>query len=160
MCNNGKTFVNYLTPGPGGTAASAPYQLGLTHYTCGNKKMCVNSAEGFPVASALDVQIIGGPTLIPNSGQYCCDVRVICVVTYQQVWGCNCCPNTCLQTEKVVATVCVPCGETLPTVGDSGVTANAANVQCGCSTTNQIDLTVAFALETTTEAEAGEEGNG
>ena len=156
MCNNGKTFVNYLTPGPGGTAASAPYQLGLTHYTCGNKKMCVNSAEGFPVASALDVHIIGGPTLIPNSGQYCCDVRVICDVTYQQVWGCGCCPNTCLQTEKVVATVCVPCGESLPTVGDSGVTANAANVQCGCSTTNQIDLTVAFTLET---AEA-EEANG
>lgn len=155
MCNNGKTFVNWMTPGPGQTAASAPWQVGLTHYTCGNKKMCVNSAEGFPVASALSVQVIGGPNLIPESGQYCCDVRIICDVTYQQVWGCSCCPNTCPVTEKVVATVCVPCGETLPTVADAGVTANAANVQCGCSTTNEMALNVAFTLETATSASEG-----
>ena len=149
--------MNFLTPAPGGTEASAPYQLGLTHYTCGNKKMCVNSAEGFPVASALDVQVIGGPTLIPGSGQYCCDVRVICDVTYQQVWGCGCCPNTCLQTEKVVATVCVPCGDTLPAVGDTGVVATAVNVQCGCSTTNEMSLNVAFTLETATATEETDE---
>lgn len=155
MCKNGQTFVNWLTPAPGGTEASAPYQVGLTHYTCGNKKMCVYNGEGFPVASALDVQIIGGPNLLPGSTQYCCDVRIICDVTYQQIWGCSCSPNTCLVTEKVVATVCVPCGETLPTIANTGVVAAAANVQCGCSTTNEMSLNVAFTLETATEASEG-----
>ena len=159
MNNNGKTFVNFLTPAPGNTAASASYVLGLTHYTCGNKKMCVNSADGFPVASNLDVQVIGAPRLLGN-GEYCCMVRCICDVTYQQVFGCGCCQNQCLQTEKVVATVCVPCSDVTPEATANGVTADAVNVQCGCSTTNQCDLYVSFTLETTAAAETDEEGNG
>lgn len=146
MCNNGKTFVNFLTPAPGGTEASASYLLGLTHYTCGNKKMCVNGADGMPIASNLDVQLLGGVNDLGN-GQYCCDVRFVCDVTYQQVTGCGCCPNTCLQTEKVVATLCVPCGATVTGVQANGVMANAANVRCGCSVTNQVDLTVSFTIE-------------
>ena len=156
MNNNGKTFVNWLTPGNGATDTSTPWQVGLTHYTCGNKKMCVNSADGFPVASALDVQVIGGPNPIPNSNQYCCDVRIICDVTYQQVCGCGCYQSSCPITEKVVATICVPCGETLPTVANIGVTCDPANVQCGCSVTNEMSLNVAFTLETATATQ----GNG
>lgn len=146
-CKNGRTYVNFLTPAPGGTATSASYNLGLTHYTCGNKKMCVNSAEGFPLASNLDVQVMGSPRLLGN-GQYCCDVRCICDVTYQQVYGCGCCQNTCLQTEKVVASVCVPCGETAPTVVANGVVADAVNINCNGSSTNEVALTLSFTLNT------------
>ena len=153
---NGRTFVNYLTPAPGGTATSASYNLGLTHYTCGNKKMCVNSAEGFPVASGLDVQVISAPRLLGN-GQYCCDVRCICDVTYRQICGCGC-QNDCLQTEKVVATVCVPCGETAPTAVANGVDVSPVNVNCGCSSTNEMDVTVSFTLNTAAAAETGAKG--
>ena len=160
MCNNGKTFVNYLSPGLA-TATSAPWQLGFTHYTCCNRKMCVNDSDNLPDVKGLDVQIIGGPNLIPNSGQYCCDVRVICDVVYRQVWGCSCCPSSCLHTDTVVVTVCVPCGETLPTIGNIGAAANAVSVQCGEPKTNEISINVAFTLETTAEAEeTDEEGNG
>jgi len=146
-CRNGRTYVNFLTPAPGGTATSASYNLGLTHYTCGNKKMCVNSAEGFPVADGLSVQVLGAPRLLGN-GQYCCDVRCICDVTYQQVYGCGCCQNSCLQSEKVVATVCVPCGATTPTIVANGVVADAVNVNCGCNSTNEVALTLSFTLNT------------
>lgn len=158
MNQNGKTFVNFLTPVTPATGTGASYLLNLTYFTCGNKKMCVNNSEGFPVASNLDVQILGAPRLIPNTSVYCCDVRVICSLTYEQVYGCNCCQNTCLQTETVVATVCVPVTSAdIPIVSQSGVTAVPANVNCGCSTTNEASLSVAFTLETTTEAS---EGNG
>ena len=161
MCKNGQTYVDYLSPLPGGTAESATWQMGLTHYTCGNKKMCVDSAEGFPAASNLDVQVISGPRLVGND-QYCCMVRVICNVIYKQVWGCGCCPNTCIQDEKIVATKCVPVANDNPvTVTANGVLCDAVNVQCGCSTTNECSLTVGFTLEQATTAEAAdEEGNG
>ena len=160
MNTNGQTFVDYLSPAPGSTAESATWQMGLTHFTCGNKKMCVNNADGFPVASNLDVQVIDGPRLLGN-GQYCCMVRCICDVTYQQVYGCGCCPNTCLQTEKVVATKCVPVANDNPvTVTPNGVLCDPVNVQCGCSTTNQCSLAVGFTLEqAATAATTDEEGN-
>ena len=153
---NGKTYVNYLTPVvSGSTETSATYMLGLTHYTCGNKKMCVNNSNGFPVASSLDVQILGAPRLIPssvgNSEVYCCDVRCICDLTYEQVYGYGCCPNTCLQTEKVVAVVCVPVtSPDMPTITASGVVADAVKTSCGCSETNECSLNVYFTLETET----------
>lgn len=157
---NGKTYVNFLTPVPGSTETSASYVLGLTHYTCGNKKMCVNNPEGFPVASNLDVQILGAPRLIPNTEVYCCDVRCICDLFYEQVYNnYGCCQNTCLQTEKVVAVICVPVtSPDMPTVTASGVLADAANVSCGCSSTNECSLNVSFTLET--EAPEVSQNNG
>lgn len=157
MYQNGKTYVNFLTPVQGSTEASASYVLGLTHFTCGNKKMCVNNANGFPVASNLDVQVLGVPRLIPNTEVYCCDIRVICDLTYEQVYGCGCCPNTCLQTEKIVAVVCVPVTSAdIPTVSASGALADPANVACGCSTTNECTLNVSFTLETAPAANQSE----
>ena len=91
-CNsqNGKTYFNSLTPYPGGTDASTTYLLDATHYTCGNRQMCVN-ADGFPLASNIDVQVIGVPRVLGS--EYCCDVRCICDLTYQQVYRCgNGCP--------------------------------------------------------------------
>ena len=159
MNQNGKTFVNYLTPVQGSTEESASFVVGLAYYTCGNKKMCANNSDGFPVASNLDIQVLGTPQLIPNSDVYCCNIRCICDITYQQVfenyYGCCCCQNNCLQTEKVVAVVCVPLtSPEVPTVASKGVLATAANVNCGCSSTNQASIDIAFTLETAAANEA------
>ena len=144
MCNNkcGKTYVNYLTPAPGGTATSASYNLGLTYNTCGDRQMCVNNSDGFPIAKSLDVQLIGSPRLIGN-GQYCCDVRCVCDITYLPIGRCQ-----CPRTETVIAVVCVPCGETAPTVTGNGVIVSPSGGDCGCAGTSEVDLTISFTLAT------------
>lgn len=150
-CNsqNGKTYFNSLTPYPGGTAASTSYMLDCTHYTCGNRQMCVNSAEGFPLASNFDIQVIGAPRQLGDD-LYCCDVRCICDLTYQQVYRCgNGCPNSCLQTEKVIVTKCIPCPSAdVPTVTPVGVSASPVGATCGCPSTNMADVEFAFTVAT------------
>ena len=146
-CNtrNGKTYFNSLTPFPGGTAAATSYLLDATHFTCGNKKMCINSAEGFPLVNAFEVQVLGQPRSL-GGDTYCCDIRCICDLTYQQVYGCcGGCQNTCLQTEKIVVTQCVPCPSAeVPTVTANGVVCSPVEVQCGCSSTNQVHVEFSF----------------
>ena len=148
-CRNGKTIVSFLTPAAGNTAASASYNLGLNYYTCGNRKMCVNNSEGFPLAKNLEVQLLGAPRLIGNN-QYSCDIRCICDIIYQPVngYGCGC---SCPRTETVVAVITgVPCGETVPTVVANGVLCDPVAVGCGCNYTNECALTVSFTLNTAT----------
>lgn len=150
-CNqNGKTYYNSLTPYPGGTAASTSYLMDCTHYTCGNRQMCVNSADGFPLASNFDIQVIGVPRPVGDSGQYCCDIRCICDLTYQQVYRCGSgCPNSCLQTEKVIVTKCVPCPSAdVPTVTALGVSASPVGASCGCPSTNVANVEFAFTVAT------------
>jgi hypothetical protein len=147
-CNqNGKTFFNSLTPYPGGTDASTTYMLDATHYTCGNRQMCV-TADGFPLASNIDVQVIGVPRALGT--EYCCDVRCICDLTYQQVYRCGTgCPNSCLQTEKVIVTKCVPCPSAdVPTVTAVGVSATPVGISCGCPSTNVCEVEFAFTVAT------------
>jgi hypothetical protein len=157
-CNNqnGKTYYNSLTPFPGGTDASTSYLLDATHYTCGNKQMCINSAEGFPLASNFDIQVLGTPR--PLGGNlYCCDIRCICDLTYRQVYRCGCgCPNSCLETEKVIVTKCIPCPSAdVPTVTAVGVSASPVGSACGCPSTNMADVEFAFTVESGAAA-AGE----
>ena len=150
-CNqNGKTFFNSLTPYPGGTAASTSYLLDATHYTCGNRQMCVNSANGFPLASNFDIQVLGVPRPVGDSGEYCCDIRCICDLTYQQVYRCgNGCPNSCLQTEKVIVTKCIPCPSAdVPTVTALGVSASPVGATCGCPSTNVAEVEFVFSVAT------------
>ena len=151
-CNsqNGKTYYNSLTPYPGGTEASTTYLLDATHYTCGNRQMCVNSADGFPLASNFDIQVLGVPRPVGDSGEYCCDIRCICDLTYQQVYRCgNGCPNSCLQTEKVIVTKCIPCPSAdVPTVTALGVSASPVGVSCGCPSTNVAEVEFAFTVAT------------
>ena len=146
---NGKTFFNSLTPYPGGTAASTTYLLDATHYTCGNRQMCV-TADGFPLASNFDIQVLGVPRPVGDGGQYCCDIRCICDLTYQQVYRCgNGCPNSCLQTEKVIVTKCIPCPSAdVPTVTALGVSASPVGVSCGCPSTNVAEVEFAFTVGT------------
>ena len=149
-CNsqNGKTYYNSLTPYPGGTDASTSYLLDCTHYTCGNRQMCVNSADGFPLASNVDIQVLGVPRAVGS--EYCCDVRCICDLTYQQVYRCgNGCPNSCLQTEKVIVTKCIPCPSAdVPTVTALGVSASPVGASCGCPSTNVCEVEFTFSVAT------------
>lgn len=65
-----------------------------------------------------------------------------------------------METEKVVAVVCVPLtSPNVPTVASKGVIANAVNVSCGCSSTNQANLNIGFTLETTAATES-DDNNG
>ena len=151
-CNsqNGKTYYNSLTPYPGGTAASTTYLMDALHYTCGNRQMCVNSADGFPLASNFDIQVLGVPRPVGDSGEYCCDIRCICDLTYQQVYRCgNGCPNSCLQTEKVIVTKCIPCPSAdVPTVTALGVSASPVGATCGCPSTNVAEVEFVFSVAT------------
>ena len=150
-CNqNGKTYYNSLTPYPGGTDASTTYLMDCTHYTCGNRQMCVNSANGFPLASNFDIQVLGTPRPVGDSGEYCCDIRCICDLTYQQVYRCgNGCPNSCLQTEKVTVTKCIPCPSAdVPTVTALGVSASPVGASCGCPSTNVAEVEFVFTVAT------------
>ena len=120
-CRNGSTSVNFLTPYP--SADPQSYLLQLTHWTCGNKQMCLNNGEGLPIVSNLSIQQVG--EIQPLGGDtYCVEVRCVCDLTYQQISGNACCPNYCLQTEKCVATVCVPLTSSDPVT----LTANGASV--------------------------------
>ena len=109
--------------------------------------MCVN-ADGFPLASNFDVQVLGVPR--PVGSEYCCDVRCICDLTYQQVYRCgNGCPNSCMQTEKVVVTKCIPCPSAdVPTVTAVGVTASPVGASCGCPSTNVCEVEFTFTVAT------------
>lgn len=56
-CNrNGETYVNTLVPVPGGSATDTSYVIDLTHFLCGNRKVCANSA--FPISCNLNYQVL------------------------------------------------------------------------------------------------------
>ena len=109
-CNNfnGQTFVNTCIPAPGATATSATYVVDLTHYCCGNRKICANGA--YPVTGELSYKAMGLPESVGNDS-YVLDVLVTGNVTYmpyrngQNSCGCGC---NCPITENVWATVSVP----------------------------------------------------
>lgn len=151
--NNGGTRVNFLSLFPNSTATEASYLLQLTHNTCGNKQMCLNNADGLPVVSNLSLQQVGAIRPL-NNGTYCCEVRCICDLTYQQICGnCNC-PNYCLQTEKCVATVCVPLlADTELQLTPNSAVVTPMRTSCKCNTTNVVSIDVSFTVEQgTTEA--------
>ena len=123
--------------------------MDCTHYTCGNRQMCV-TADGFPLASNFDIQVLGTPRPVGDGGQYCCDIRCICSLIYQQVYRCgNGCPNSCLQEEKVIVTKCIPCPSAdVPTVTAVGVSATPVGASCGCPSTNVCEVEFAFTVAT------------
>lgn len=145
-CKNGLTEVNSLTPFPAG-AATDSWLVKLTHWTCGNRHMCLNDADGLPAVDNLSVQQIDNIRSLGN-GTYCCDVRIICELTYQQISGSACCPNYCMVTEKCVATTCVPVTSADPvTLTPNGASVAPLRVSCRCNTTNMVALEVSFSVE-------------
>ena len=144
-CRNGSTSVNFLTPYPAADPQS--YLLQLTHWTCGNKQMCLNNGEGLPIVSNLSIQQVG--EIQPLGGDtYCVEVRCVCDLTYQQISGNACCPNYCLQTEKCVATVCVPLTSSDPvTLTANGASVMPVRISCRCNTTNTVSIDVSFSVD-------------
>ena len=144
-CRNGSTEVNFLTPYP--SADTQSYLLQLTHWTCGNKQMCLNNGDGLPIVSNLSIQQVG--EIQPLGGDtYCVEVRCVCDLTYQQISGNACCPNYCLQSEKCVATVCVPLLSSDPvTFTPNGASVMPMRISCRCNTTNTVSIDVSFSVD-------------
>ena len=144
-CRNGSTDVNFLTPYPAADPQS--YLLQLTHWTCGNKQMCLNNGEGLPIVSNLSIQQVGEIQSL-GGDTYCVEIRCVCDLTYQQISGNACCPNYCLQTEKCVATVCVPLTSSDPvTLTANGASVMPVRISCRCNTTNTVSIDVSFSVD-------------
>ena len=146
MCNNGKTIVEYLTPVAGGTAADATYLLALDHFTCGNRKLCVQG-EAFPVTADLKATPIGTPVDVGN-GSFCQEVLISGTCTYMPyVCGCQC--NICPRTENIYCTICVPCSSNVtPTLTMGTSVASPTDVKPCCSITNAIAITTTLNVAT------------
>ena len=146
---NGQTFVNTLTPAPGATATNATYVVDLTHYTCGNRKICANGA--YPVTGNLSFRAQGAPQSVGND-TYVLDVLITGSVTYmpyrngQNACGCGC---NCPVTENVWAVVSVPVtSDTVPTITAGDVLASPTNLRDCCSITNAVSLVCSCNLAT------------
>lgn len=144
-CNNGKTFVVSLTTVPGGTAANADYLLALDHYTCGNKKLCIQ--EMFPVTAELKAQAIGTPVNVGN-GTFCQEVLISGTVTYMP-FRCGCQCNICPETENIYCSICVPCSSAAtPTLTIGQSVASPTGAQPCCNVTNAIAITTSLNVTT------------
>ena len=143
--NNGKTFVVSLTTVPGGTAANANYLLALDHYTCGNKKLCVN--EAYPVTADLKATPMGIPVDVGN-GTFCQEVLISGNVNYMP-YTCGCQCNVCPVTEGIYCTICVPCSSAAaPTLAIGSSVASPTNIQPCCNVTNCIAVTTTLNVTT------------
>lgn len=144
---NGQTYVNTCIPAPGSTATNATYVVDLTHYTCGNRKICANGA--YPITGDLKYKAVNAPQPVGND-TYVQDVLITGTVTYmpyrygQNQCGCGC---NCPVTENVWATVSVPVtAATSPTITAGEVLATPTNLRDCCSITNAVSLVGSFNL--------------
>ena len=150
MCNNcknnGKTFVDFLTLVPGGTAADSSYLLSLTHYTCGGRKLCANGSV-FPVKANLDFQAVGAPVSV-GDGVFCQEVLCTGQVTYMPYRrGCEC--NMCPVTDNIYCTMHVPCSSAVsPTITAGTAVAAPTNVKACENVTNAVAVTASFSVAT------------
>ena len=145
--NNGQTYVNTCIAAPGATAADATYVVDLTHYLCGNRKLCANGA--YPVTGDLKYKAVGLPQAVGND-TYVQDILITGTCSYmpyrngQSQCGCEC---ACPRTENVWATVSVPWGAaTAPTVTAGEVIATPTNMKDCCQVTNAVSLVGSFNL--------------
>lgn len=145
MSNNGKTLVVSLTTVPGGTAANANYLLALDHFTCGNRKLCIN--EAYPVTADLKATPVGLPVDVGN-GTFCQEVLITGTCTYMPyVYGCNC--NVCPRTENIYCSICVPCSSAAsPTLAVGKSVAAPTNIQACSNITNAIAITTSLNVTT------------
>ena len=150
-CKNGKTYIDFLTLVPGGTAADATYQLSLTHYTCGNRKIC--STGFYPVSANLNYKVLGTPQDVGN-GTYCCDVLCTGTCTYMPYkcgQQCDCAQRPV--SENIYFTMCVPCSTaTAPTITAGEVLATPTNLTDCCPVTNAVAISTSFNVGAATTA--------
>lgn len=149
--NNGMTYVNTCIPVPGGTATDTTYVVDLTHYTCGNRKICANGS--FPVSANLNYRVLGTPKSVGN-GTFQCDVLITGSVTYmpyvngQNRCGCGC--NVCPITENVWAMVSIPVtsADGIDVAGGGETIAQPTNLRDCCSITNAVSIVDSFNVAT------------
>jgi len=132
MNMNGLTRVNTLVPVPGATATDASYVLDLTHYLCGNRKVCASGA--FPIAANLNYQVLSVESV--GNDVYNCNIFVSGQVSYKPYrQGCqNCgCEDNCYRQDNIWATISVPVtANTIPTI-TAGVCQCAATEMRDCN---------------------------
>ena len=143
---NGSDSLDFLIP----SLTDGTYQLGLTHYTCGGRKMLLNDVM-HPVTSSLDVVLIGTPIDL-GGGEFCQECQITGTVTYKP---CGCCEP---RTEYVSKQLCLPCATSaVPKIVVNGTVASPKpityyeNNGCGCctgtySSTNQIAITTSITV--------------
>ena len=150
-CNNlnGRTVLNAVIPAPGATATDATYVVDLTHYTCGNKKICANGA--YPISCQLSYQVYNAPRPVGND-TYVVDVLATGTCSYmpyrngQNQCGCG---SNCPVTENVWTIVSVPVASaTVPTITAGTVLATPTNMSDCCNVTNAVSLVGSFNLAT------------
>ena len=144
---NGRTLLNSVIPAPGATATDATYLVDLTHYTCGNRKICANVA--YPVSAQLTYQVYNAPRAVGND-TYVVDILVTGTCSYMPYrMGDNQCGCNCPVTENVWAVVSVPvASDTVPTITAGTVIANPTNLRDCCNLTNAVSLVGSFNLAT------------
>ena len=147
-CNNsnGRTYVNTCIPVPGATADSAAYVVDLTHFNCGNRKICANGA--YPLTAKLDYRAYGAPQPLGN-GAYQLDIIITGTLTYVP-FRCgqpnDCCP--CPVTENIWTTVSVPVtSATTPTITAGDAVASPTNLSDCRNITNAVSIVGSFLLE-------------
>lgn len=140
---NGADVQDFLV-----SAGNDTYLLGITHNTCGGRRMLVNDSV-HPVIAQLEATPIGNPIDVGNS-TYCQECQIAGTVTYK---GCGCCEP---RTEYVTMQVCLPCSSaTQPKLSLETVVASPKpvtyyqNTGCGCCAgtlpyTNQIAITTSI----------------
>lgn len=143
-CNrNGETFVNTLVPVPGGSATDTDYVIDLTHFLCGNRKVCANSA--FPISCNLNYQVLSVDAV---GDAYVANIFISGQVNYKPYrHGCNqCgCEDNCYRTDNIWATVSVPVTTSaMPTITGGAVKAEATNLRDCCSISNAVSLVTSF----------------
>lgn len=138
--NNGMTYVNTCIPAPGATATDATYVLDLTHYLCGNRKVCVNAS--YPITADLNYQVRGVEAV--GNDTFNCEILVYGTCTYQpHKMGCNC--SSCPVTDNIWAVLSVPVtAATSPTLTPGTSVCGPANVRDCCNVTNAVSITTSF----------------
>lgn len=147
-CKNGATELDFLSLVPGGTAADATYQIGLTQFTCGGRKMPVD-ADANSVFADLKASVVGTPQSLGND-TYCCEVQLIGTMTYRPCGSCE--PREVFVTKQF----CVPCSSaTAPTLTLGSVVAQPEPLmyfngcsQCGLPGTDRVALTMSLNVST------------
>lgn len=153
--NSGRTYVNTCIPAPGATAADATYVVDLTHYNCGNRKICASGA--YPLTAKLNYEAMGAPRPVGND-TYQLDILITGTLTYVP-FRCgqpnNCCP--CPVTENIWTTVSVPVASAaVPTITPGDTVASPTNLSDCSNITNAVSLVSSFNLA----AAAAAAGNG
>lgn len=146
MNYNGLTQVNTCIPVPGATATEASYVLDLTHFLCGNRKVCTTSA--FPIAASLNYQVLSVDEV--GDGVYNCNIFVTGQVSYKPYrQGCqNCgCEDNCYRTDNIWASLSVPVtAATTPTVTPGVCKCQAANLRDCCPVGNAVSVVTSFTV--------------